>query len=223
MSFEDFSLPKMVISQDDQDLEFKFCSVMEPGASPDSPADHLFSNGQLVPHDFPCPSSKKLNFVSRSTSWGSSKDGSEFSTSSRSNSCSSSQRSSSCSSSSSSRTSTSTDANYERRVLIRARKPRSSASKPAPVTYKLHKHKHVSTPEHGSRKWQFIAAAPVLNGNVFHKGGKFKERNRTESADQKGSENKKEGKSKGCWRRFFCLFVSACNEFHAIEPSTIKC
>ncbi|KAK1395588.1 hypothetical protein POM88_005451 [Heracleum sosnowskyi] len=218
MSFEDFSLPEMVISKDDHDLEFKFCCIMEPGASSDAPADHLFSNGRLVPHDFPSSSSKSLNLASRSTSWGSSKDGSEFSSSSRSNSCSSSQRSSS--SSSSSLTSTS-GAISERRVLIRARRPRSSAIKRAPETYKAHK--HVSTPEHGSRKWQFIAAAPVLNGNVLHKSVKITGRSKAESADQKVSKNKKEGRSNRCWRRFLCLLVSACNEFHAIESSTIEC
>ncbi|KAK1395589.1 hypothetical protein POM88_005452 [Heracleum sosnowskyi] len=203
----------MAISQDDHVLEFKFCSVMEAGDSPESPADHLFSNGRLVPHDFPFSSSKSLNLASRSTSWGSSKDGSEFSSSSWSNSCSSSQRSSS--SSSSSLTSTSHSIS-ERRVLIRARRPRSSAIKRAPETYKAHK--HVSTAEHGSRKWQFIAAAPVLNGNVLPKGGKVKVRNRAESADQKVPRNKEEGKSNRSWRRFFCLF-----EFHAIEPRTIDC
>ncbi|KAL8144983.1 hypothetical protein AgCh_003267 [Apium graveolens] len=214
MSFEDFSLPEMAISHDDHDLEFKFCRVIEPGESPDSPADHLFSNGLLVPHDFPCSSSKHLNLASRSTSWGSSKEGSEFSSSSRSNSCSSSQRSStsSCSSSSSSRTSTS-NAISERRVLIRARRPRSSANKRAPEAYKVHK--HFSTEEHGSRKWQFIAAAPVLSGNVLHKSGKVKETSIAGVADKKVSKNKKEGKSN--WRRFFCLCVSACSEFHAIE------
>lgn len=217
MSFEDFSLPEMVISQDDHDLEFKFCSVIEPGSSPDAPADYLFSNGQLVPHNFPCSSSKSLNLVSRSTSWGSSKDGSEFSSSSRSNSCSWSQRSSS--SGYSSVTSTS-DAVSERRVHIQVRRPISSADKCALETYKVHK--NVSTLEHGSRKWQFIAAAPVLTSNVLHKSGKVKERNRAGFADQKVSKAKKEGRSNGRWRRFFCLFVSACNEFHAIQPSTIE-
>ncbi|KAK1395590.1 hypothetical protein POM88_005453 [Heracleum sosnowskyi] len=190
MSFEDFSLPEMAISQDDHDLEFKFCSVMEPGVTPESPADHLFSNGRLVPHDFPSSSSKSLNLASRSTSWGSSEDGSEFSSSSRSNSCSSSQRSSSSSSSSSTSTS---DAISERRVLIRARRPRSSGNKRAPEAYEVHK--HVWTAEHGSRKWQFIAAAPVLKCNVLHKSGKVMVKNKAESADQKVPKNKKEGKN----------------------------
>ncbi|KAL8144982.1 hypothetical protein AgCh_003266 [Apium graveolens] len=212
MSFEDFSLPEMEISRDDHDLEFTFSSVIEAGASPDAPADHLFSKGQLVPHDFPCSFSKTLNLVSRSTSWGSSKDGSGLSLSSRSNSCSSSQRSSS--SGYSSITSTS-DGISERRVLRRARRPRSSAIKRAPETYKVHK--NILTLEHGSRKWQFIAAAPVLDGNVLLKSGKVKERNRAEFADQKVSKAKKEGKRNGRWRRFFSLFVSACNDFHAIE------
>lgn len=215
MSFEDFSLPEMVISQDDHDLEFKFCSVIEPGSSPDAPADHLFLNGRLVPHDFPCSSSKSLNLVSRSTSWGSSRDGSEFSSSSRSNSGSSSQRSSS--SGYSSITSTS-DVISETKVLRQARRPRSSR---APEIYKVHK--NVSTLEHGSRKWEFIAAAPVLTGNVLHKNRKLKERNRAEVSDQKVSKAQKEGRSTGRWRRFFCMFVSACNEFHAIESSTIEC
>lgn len=190
----------MVISQDDHDLEFKFCNVMEPGVSQDSLADHLFSNGRLVPHDFPCSSSKALNLASRSTSWGSSRDCSEFSSSSQSDSCSSSQSSSSSSNSSVPSTS---NAISERRDLIQARRPRSGAIK------------RVSTSEHGSRKWQFIAATPVLNGNVLHKSGKVNERNRAEFADQKVS--KKEDKSNGRWRKFFCFFVSACNEFHAIE------
>ncbi|KAL1817889.1 hypothetical protein DCAR_0522382 [Daucus carota subsp. sativus] len=207
MSFEDFSLPETSISQDDHNLDFNFCRMIEPGESPDSPADHLFSNGRLVPHDFPRSSSKTLSLSSRSTSWGSSRDGFESSSSSRSNSCSSSQsRSSSISSS----TTSISHAGTEKRISIRARRPRSGAIKSAPETYKMHKNSPNFS--HGSRKWQFIAAAPVLNGNVT-------ERNKAKSAEK--SKAKKEGKSKGRWGRFLCLFV-ACSEFHAIESSSSR-
>ncbi|KAK1395587.1 hypothetical protein POM88_005450 [Heracleum sosnowskyi] len=216
MSFDDFSPANMSISGDEYDhgLEFEFCRVMEPGASPNAPADHLFSNGRLVPHDFPCSPPKTFKCLSRSVSQRSSSFGSnrgfESFSSSWSNSCSSSQRSSS--SISSGRTSIS-DATPERTELIRAVR-----AKRTPQPFKARK--HVSTPDCGSRKWQFIAPAPVLNVNVLHRSRRVSQIKTAEIVGhQKVSKSKKQGKN-GRWRNFFCLFVSTCNGFHAIEPST---
>ncbi|KAL8144981.1 hypothetical protein AgCh_003265 [Apium graveolens] len=207
----------MSISRDDIGLEFEFCRVMKPGASPNAPADRLFSNGRLVPHDFPCSFHKTFDSLSRSVRQRSSSCGSnsgfEMFSPSWSSSCSSSQRSSS--SISSGRTSTS-DATPEKTKFIRAVR-----AKRTPEPYKARK--RVSTPDHGSRKWQFIAPAPILNGIVLHRSGKVSQTKKAEVADhQKESKAKKEGKANGRWQRFFSLFVATCSEFHAIEPLTIE-
>lgn len=190
---------------------------MEPGASPNAPADHLFPNGRLVPHDFPCSSHKTFDSLSRSLSQRSSscgsKSGFETFSSSWSNSCSSSQRSSS--SISSGRTSIS-DATPEKTDFIRAVR-----AKRTPEPYKARK--QVSTPDYGSRKWQFIAPAPILNGNVLYRSVKVSQTKKAKVAvHQKVSKAKKEGKSNRPWLRFFSLFVSTCSKFHAIEPLTIE-
>lgn len=84
---------------------------------------------------------------------------------------------------------------------------RAVRAKRKPEPYKGNK--HASTPDYGSRKWQFIAPAPVLNINVLHRGHKVAKIEKAGVAGhQKVSKAKKEGKNKERWQRFFSLFVS---------------
>lgn len=205
-----YSFPSTPI-QDDE-VEFEFGCVTSPG-SPNSPADHFFLNGRLLPHEFPCPPAKRTSNVSRSTSRTSSfssKDSLE--SSSRSSSINS--MSSSCSSSAR----TSTSDGPDRKILMRSG-ARSSASKTAgtrkSIMYQVSR--PVLTPQYGSQRWQFIAPVPVLSGKVSP-------RKRAESRIAEVPKGKKGvgGKSKGSigfCRRFFCWFVSACIECHAREPA----
>ncbi|WOH02993.1 hypothetical protein DCAR_0522383 [Daucus carota subsp. sativus] len=211
------------------EIEFEFCRVAEPGASPNAPADHLFSNGRLVPHDFPCSPKNIFKSLSRSENQRSSSFGS-FSSCSHSLSRSGSQRSSSFGSSSSSGSDSCSWSQRSSSSISSCRTSISDASAEKPEffhairaeqTRKPYKaRKHDLTRDNGSQKWQFIAPVSVLNGNVRHRSKKSSQRKKSEVADhQKVLKSKNEEKSKGLWRRFLCLFVSTCNEFHAIEPS----
>lgn len=210
-SVHKFSSPSNPIQ--DHELEFEFGSVTP--SSPTSPADHLFLNGRLLPHDFPCPPAKPMSItLSRSTSRTSSVSSKDSLMWSRSNSTSSGS-SSSCSTSA--RTSIS-DAS-ERKILISRAK--TSASK-KPFEREIYQGKKpVLTPQYGSQRRQFITQTPVLSRKVLHRSKA--ESTRVLEKDQlKAGKKRVKGKRNGsrgfCWR-FFSWFVSACNECHAISPS----
>ncbi|XAR56525.1 hypothetical protein NMG60_11037050 [Bertholletia excelsa] len=118
-----------------QNMEFEFDSV-NPG-SPNSPADHLFSNGKLLPHAFPLQHSNTISLSRISTS----RTSSVSSSSSRSSSCSSSAR-------------TSTSEPCERRPI------RCGSQK----VVKREKYQAALLQQYGSsQRWQFIAPAAPLS------------------------------------------------------------
>ncbi|KAL8131521.1 hypothetical protein AgCh_007447 [Apium graveolens] len=196
-----------------QDHEFEF-ELVTP-KSPNSPADHLFLNGRLLPHDFPCPPMKSLSLnttMSRTMSRTSSVSSKDSLMSSRSNSTNSRSSSSSCSTSA--RTSTSDVS--ERRVLMN----RSRSARKKQDVYIANRPS--LSRQYGS--WQYVTQTPVLTRKTSRK-------NKADTDIQQGSKRKKQdddkGKKQGAngkrsggffWR-FFRWFVSACNECHAINPS----
>ncbi|KAK1405124.1 Suppressor protein SRP40 [Heracleum sosnowskyi] len=207
----DDKLSKPVKPIQDQEFEFEFVTPK----SPNSPADHLFLNGRLLPHDFPCPPTKSLSLnttLSRTMSRTSSVSSKDSLMSSRSNSTNSRSSSSSCSTSA--RTSTSDVS--ERRVLMN--RSRSATRKPELFIA----NRPSLSKQYGS--WQYVTQTPVLTRKSSRK-------NKAETDIQQGSKRKKqdvkgkkqgdEGKkqSGGFFWRFFRWFVSACNECHAINPS----
>lgn len=188
-----------------QDHEFEF-ELVTP-KSPNSPADRLFLNGRLLPHDFPCPPMKSLSFnttLSRTMSRTSSVSSKDSLMSSRSNSTNSRSSNSSCSTSA--RTSTSDVS--ERRVLMN--RSRSARKKPEMYTA----NRPSLSKQYGN--WQYVTQTPVLTRKASRK-------NKAETDIQQGSKRKKQGDkgkpSGGFFWRFFRWFVSACNECHAINPS----
>ncbi|CAI9773506.1 unnamed protein product [Fraxinus pennsylvanica] len=173
--------------------EFEFECVTPK--TPDSPADHLFLNGRLLPHVFPLQSENSFIY-SRSTSSKNSL------MSSRSNSTNS--RRSNCSSA---RTSTSEAS--EREVPNGAKIPSKLPANTAAFTL----------PYGSSRRWQFIAPAPVL----MHQGSRS--RKAADSVERPKSKSRKQGKNGsdlGGWfgRRALRYFVSSCKECHAIRTPT---
>ncbi|XP_073159162.1 uncharacterized protein [Henckelia pumila] len=215
-----FSFPVMIPGQQNISDQFEFGCVTSP-VSPNSPADHLFSNGRLLPHVFPIQTSANNHNIhgyssySRSTSRTSSTGSKDSLMSSRSNSTNS--RSSNCSSA---RTSTSTDQYYYSNPELR----KAAAKKEI-------RHHHVIRPPvlnahecqlHGSsQKWQFIAAAPVLK----HQGSRSRKADHV--LEPKGSRKSKRidedhGAGVKPWfgKRVLKSFVSACKECHAIKTST---
>ncbi|KZV23237.1 hypothetical protein F511_05076 [Dorcoceras hygrometricum] len=197
-----FSFPVMIPGQSDK---FEFGCVTTPG-SPNSPADHLFLNGRLLPHVFPIQTSNNHSLTySRSTSRTSSTGSKDSLMSSRSNSTNS--------RSSSARTSTSTDhyCNPELRKASNMAKKERSTIHVRPV---LHTHEC----QYGSsQKWQFIAAAPVLK----HQGSRSRKVDhvleRTGSRKSKRSDG---GLRPWFGKRVFKSFVSACKECHAIKSAS---
>nr|GMC76652.1 probable membrane-associated kinase regulator 1 [Ipomoea batatas] len=71
-SGDKFSFPIIMPVHEQQDGEFEFGCVSTSPGSPNSPADRLFFNGKLLPHDFPCPPPASGFSYSRSTSRASS-------------------------------------------------------------------------------------------------------------------------------------------------------
>ncbi|KAA8526816.1 hypothetical protein F0562_008955 [Nyssa sinensis] len=201
-SGDKFSFPTLPIH--DQESEFEFGCVT-PG-SPNSPADHLFFNGRLLPHAFPSQPANAMRSYSRSASRRSSVSSKDSLVSSRSNSTNS---SSSCSSA---RTSVS-DASE--------RKPLSNGKTGSRTTVSreiYQANKPVLIPQYGSsQRWQFITPAPVLKHQVSHQ--KKAEIMALEELRLKNQAKDKARKRSGLCRRFFRSFVSACKECHAIQPS----
>ncbi|KAM7498685.1 hypothetical protein LguiA_023099 [Lonicera macranthoides] len=173
--------------------EFEFTSTTPN--SPNSPADHLFFNGILLPHTFPSQPTNPSTFYSRSTSRTSSVSSKDSLLSSRSNSYNS--RSSSCSSARSSIS----EGSWEQRKKTGERNRGGGQF------------------GYSSKRWQFIAPAPVLSQQVSRRrnGGSGVGEVRVKGGGGGGEEKR------GWWgRRFFRSFLSACRECHAIEPARRK-
>ncbi|KAK3034994.1 hypothetical protein RJ639_033372 [Escallonia herrerae] len=207
-SGDKFSFPTFPVQ--DKEFEFDHSGCATPG-SPNSPADHLFFNGRLLPHAFPLQHNiTPYGTFSRSTSRTSSISSSRNSLmSSRSNSTSS--LSSSCSSA---RTSTSDQASERKLVPLNEGKvalkttftrERYEADKPVLIN-----------PQYG---WQFVAPVPVLTHQVSRRK-KAEARVQQESKAKKRADGKTGAKA-GLCRRFFRSFVSTCKECHAMEPAKI--
>ncbi|KAK4439170.1 hypothetical protein Salat_0251900 [Sesamum alatum] len=205
-SGEMFSFPVITPEPD----QFEFGPVTTPG-SPNSPADHLFSNGKLLPHVFPVQAPNGYSF-SRSTSRTSSIGSKDSLMSSRSNSTNS---RSSCSSA---RTSTS-EANSERRL--------SAVDGNFPGRISVRKERNATRPsqyQYGScQRWQLIAAAPVLKHQGSSRSRKVEVLERKGSKKSRGNVDGEPGGAKSWFgRRILKSFVSVCKECHAIKTSSVE-
>ncbi|CAK7327767.1 unnamed protein product [Dovyalis caffra] len=207
-----FSFPSTPSTLDQEsDFEFGCLTPDSPSCDPNknSPADHLFFNGRLLPHSFPVlqqqPTTMLLiDNIYRETSRASSVGSKDSLMSSRSNSTNSSR-----SSVSSARTSSSD--NSERRRLHN-----NITSAKTPLASKA-----VMAQLYGSsQRWQHIMPVPTA--------ALKREDSRRKSGGiliKEGLSNKKQVKRgkrqrSGLWRRFFRSFLVACRECHAMEPSS---
>lgn len=228
-----FSFPGNPV-KDSADSEFEFGSVTPDSPSSDmsknSPADHLFFNGRLLPHYFPCQTPNSLLngnsrlTPSRTSSVSSKESYSSSLMSSRSNSVNSS-RSSSCSSG---RTSYSGDSS-ERRLLyqnrIAAMRTRSTREG---YSNKGHCNKDVVSQLYGSQRWQFITPMPTLSRETSSRRKKADEMIiKEETGNNKPKKEKTGSQHRGFCRKFFDSFMSTCRQCHAMEAQvkdeTIVC
>ncbi|XP_059664200.1 probable membrane-associated kinase regulator 1 [Cornus florida] len=206
-SGDKFSFPAMPMQGQDSEFEF---GCVTPG-SPNSPADHLFFNGRLLPHAFPLQpanSTKSTNYT-RSMSRTSSVSSKDSLMSSRSNSTSS--RSSSCSSA---RTSTS-EASERKLVPLSLQQAKAGISR----TYQANKPAALAPQYGSSQRWQFITPSPGLNRQVSRSKKPGIVSQEELRAVKNVQEKSKTRSGSGFGSRFFRSFVSACKECHAMKPS----
>ncbi|XP_065864532.1 uncharacterized protein [Euphorbia lathyris] len=183
-----------------QDSDFEFgCLTPEKN----SPADHLFYNGKLLPHYFP-PQPAPNGTISGSSSCKSSL------MSSRSNSVNSSRSSVSCSSVSGR---TSSSENWERsRKLLNGTRKFGSVSSSSPMASKL-----VMAQLYGSsQRWQHIVPLPL----PVLKREDSKRSVTSNSNSKEDHQKKKVSKSSGICLRFFKSLLLTCRQCHAMEPPT---
>ncbi|KAM1057535.1 hypothetical protein ACFX1X_031145 [Malus domestica] len=222
-SADAFSFPSTPIHDQDSNFEFGCFtpdSASSTGPCKDSPADHLFLNGRLLPHAFPFqPISNGfmvVDNISRRTSRTSSISSKDSLMSSRSNSTNS--RSSSCSSSAR----TSSSDNSERKFVYR--------SKLSSDRYKGNKpNNNISSHQvyGNSQRWQFITAVPVPAS--LSRNNSRKKVIKVDQLERKGKSVKAKKNSRVktvvfrrrflYGRRFFRWLVSTCKKCHAMEPS----
>ncbi|GMY31863.1 Membrane-associated kinase regulator [Fagus crenata] len=198
-----FSFPSTPTQDQDSDFEFGSITPDSPSSDPykNSPADHVFFNGRLLPHAFPIQPANRIIDNSRSTTSRTSSISSKDSLrSSRSNSTNS--RSSSCSSAR-----TSSSDNSERKLLYKTTFLRD----------RYHGNKVFSAQAYGSsQRWQYITHVPVLSRESSRR--KKVESMGKEVRTKKQTEKRKGASSWFGWK-FLWWFVSACKECHAMEPS----
>ncbi|KAL4311474.1 hypothetical protein GQ457_01G004390 [Hibiscus cannabinus] len=190
------------------DSEFEFGCFTPESSSQDpyrtSPADRIFFNGKLLPHAFPLPSATHVvagGGSSRGTSRTSSINSKDSLMSSRSNSTNS--GSSTCSSAR-----TSSSDNSERRLLYHGKiHACNRASKT--VTAQLYG---------DSQRRQYITAVPVLKREVSRRKNCGVARKDALRGKKQGDHHQEKRRSEPCLR-FSRLFLLACRECHAMEPS----
>ncbi|GMJ05262.1 hypothetical protein like AT1G53163 [Hibiscus trionum] len=200
-SGEMFSFPSTPNEEPDSEFEFGCFTPESPSQDPyrTSPADHIFFNGRLLPHAFPLPP------ATRGTSRTSSINSKDSLMSSRSNSTNS--RSSTCSSAR-----TSSSDNSERRLLYHG-KIHACNKASRMVTAQLYG---------DSQRWQYITAVPVLKREVSRRKNCGVERKDALRGKKQGDHHQEKSPTKGrsepCLR-FSGLFLLACRQCHAMEPS----
>lgn len=205
---------RSIINSNEQPPEFEFGSLTPSSPSQDlfmenSPADHLFFNGRLLPHVFPAPSNNTKWSISRITSEHISRS---TSTDSRSSFGSSSSNSSSTSYSP--RTSSFNGNNNNSTINHRSLdlKPPTSIYGETVNTTKMVKTSLYRS--YSSQRWQYLTPAPVKRSGGIRVGGRKKKkaaRIRKKAEERRGSRVMK------WWRRILMAAIFTCRECHALE------
>ncbi|XVE80109.1 hypothetical protein DITRI_Ditri14bG0112800 [Diplodiscus trichospermus] len=205
-SGEIFSFPSTPNQDQDSDFEFGCFTPDSPSQGPyrTSPADNLFFNGRLLPHAFPLQPATMVvaaDHSSRGTSRTSSINSKDSLMSSR---CNSTNSRSSCSSAR-----TSSSDNSERRLLYHSKIHACNNKASKMVTAQLYG---------DSQRWQYITAVPVLKREASRRKNSEVMVKEAMRAKKQGQGDHHREKSGHCLR-LFRLFLLACRECHAMEPS----
>ncbi|KAL0743581.1 hypothetical protein Bca4012_085094 [Brassica carinata] len=206
------------MNSNEQPPEFEFGSLTPSSPSQDlenSPADHLFFNGRLLPHVFLVPNNNTKWSISRTTS--------EYA--SRSNSTNSRTSFGSNSSSTSNYSPRTSSFNGNNNTTINHR---SLDSKPPPSMYgetvNTTKIKAVEMVKaslymsYSSQRWQYITPAPVKRSGGIRVGGRKK--NKKAARIRKKVEGRRGSRVMRWWRRILMAALFVCRECHALEGAS---
>ncbi|KAL0900045.1 hypothetical protein Bca101_084006 [Brassica carinata] len=203
------------MNSNEEPPEFEFGSLTPSSPSQDSftensPADHLFFNGRLLPHVFQAPNNNTRWSISRTTNEHISRSNS---TNSRS-----SFGSSSNSSSTSNHSPRTSSFNGNNNTTINVKPPTSIYGENVNTT----KIKTVETVKaslyrsYSSQRWQYITPAPVKRSGGIRVGGRKK--NKKAARIRKKAEGRRRGsRVMKWWRRILTAAIFACRECHALE------
>ncbi|KAF8083560.1 hypothetical protein N665_0765s0003 [Sinapis alba] len=185
--------------------EFEFGSLTPSSPSQDSftensPADHLFFNGRLLPHVFPAPN------TNNNSRWSISRTTISRSTSTNSR---SSFGSSSSTSNYSPRTSSfNGNSNTTINHMPLDVKPPTKMKAVEMVKASLYR-------SYSSQRWQYITPAPVKRSGGIRVGGRKKKKKAVRI--RKKGEERRGSRVMKWWRRVLMAAIFACRECHALE------
>ncbi|XP_010502680.1 PREDICTED: uncharacterized protein LOC104779941 [Camelina sativa] len=200
---------------DESPPEFEFGSLTPSSPSQDSfnensPADHLFFNGRLLPHAFPAASSM---YTKQSISSRSNSTNSRSSFGSNSSSASHSPRTSSCNVG----CNNNSPITHIHNKPLDIKPPNSKCCKTVNSTRR--KATEIVTASlyrsYSSQRWQYITPVPVKMSGGIRVGGRKKKvaRVRKKTEERRGSRVMK------LWRRILMAAIFACRECHALEEA----
>ncbi|ESQ48450.1 hypothetical protein EUTSA_v10021913mg [Eutrema salsugineum] len=201
-------------NSDEQPPEFEFGSLTPSSPSQDSftensPADHLFFNGRLLPHAFPAANNTLKRSVSRTTSEFTSRSNSTNSRSSfgssNSSSTSYSPRTSSCNGNNSLINHKPVDLKPPTR---RSGENVNTARRKATEEVRASLYRSYS-----SQRWQYITPAPVKMNGGIRVGGRKKKT----AMMRKKAEERRGSRVMKWWRRILMAAIFACRKCHALE------
>ncbi|CAH8260562.1 unnamed protein product [Arabidopsis lyrata] len=214
-------------NSDEPPPDFEFGSLTPTSPSQDSftensPADHLFFNGRLLPHSFPAASSiytkRSISSTTSEYTSRSSSTNSRSSFGSNSSSTSQSPRTSSCN--------INKNNSPNNQEPLDLKPPISRCGKTVNTTnnssysspqYKRRKATEMVTASlyrsYSSQRWQYVTPVPVKMSGVIRVGGRKKKaaRVRKETEERRGSRVMK------LWRKLLMAAIFACRECHALE------
>ncbi|KAJ0264122.1 hypothetical protein HA466_0025300 [Hirschfeldia incana] len=213
------------INSSEQLPEFEFGSLTPSSPSQDSftensPADHLFFNGRLLPHVFQAPNNNARWSISRTTSEHISRS---TSTNSRSSFGSSSSNSSSTSNYSPRTSNFNGNNNSAINHMPLDVKPPTSIYGENVNTTKMKAVEMVKASlyrSYSSQRWQYITPAPVKRSGGIRVGGRKKKKKAARV--RKKAEKRRGSRVMRWWRRILMAAIFACRECHALEREPEK-
>ncbi|AEE75635.1 hypothetical protein AtNW77_Chr3g0171901 [Arabidopsis thaliana] len=220
---------RVTTNSDEPPPEFEFGSLTPTSPSQDSfsensPADHLFFNGRLLPHAFPAASSIYTKRSISSTT-------SEYTSRCNSTNSSSSFGSNNSSTSQSPRTSYSTSNKNNSPINqepldLKLKPPISRCDKTVNTmsssSYSSPQHKRRKAMEmattslyrsYSSQRWQYITPVPVRMSGGIRVGGRKKKAVRV----RKKTEERRVSRVMKLWRKLLMAAIFVCRECHALE------